>query len=258
MKLKQSLTIVFLSAGLLQAGFFDHDKEYYDKHPKEAKSKVDLCDKAVVTALKEGDMKLAEKYDKDDECLAAKKSLDEYKEKKRKEELLKKKAAFEKAYKEYLSKFEPMNYSSFMNAKKEACNNAGFFDDNAKCKAWEDLKKEKIKAEIDRIIKENPKDKLFEYKKNVCKDYFSDKCHLADKAVDKATEERIKFYLAHKDLLKKDYNECYHKIYDLDMKSKYEEKSKVSFSYKCTTAGRAAGRVGSGESIFLHPFKETK
>ena len=61
MKLKQILTIAFLSASLLQAGFFDHDKEYYDNHLKEAKSKADLCDKAIVTALKEGNMKLSEK-----------------------------------------------------------------------------------------------------------------------------------------------------------------------------------------------------
>ncbi len=47
MKLKSILFGLSIMAISANAGFFDHDKAYYDKHPEEAQSKFKLCDKAV-------------------------------------------------------------------------------------------------------------------------------------------------------------------------------------------------------------------
>lgn len=248
---------MFLSVALLQAGFFDHDKEYYDKHPQEAKEKNELCEKAVVTALKNGDMKLAEKYSKDEECTASRKSYSEYRakirkakyeaeKKKRKEELAKKKAAFESEYKKYYDSYKKADFEAYNKDRQECIRHmvwtSSYRLEDAKCKAWKDLKKEKEQARIDTIIKENPEDKLIEYQKSSCNKY-GYKCDLANRALYKEKEERAKYYLAHKDILKRDFNDCYNKIDSLNKKSKYKESQKVKNSYKCMTAAKAAQKL---------------
>ncbi len=266
MKLKQILTIAFLSASLLQAGFFDHDKEYYDKHLKEAKSKADLCDKAVVTALKEGNMKLAEKYNKDDECVAAKKSLDEYKEKqrkakyeaekkKRKEKLAKKKALFDAEYKKYYDSYKKADFDTFY--KDERCARVYIdtgdmlvlLDDSkipleAKCKAWKDLKKEKDKAQLEYVIKNYQKEDLIKYMDDKCRIAGGDirKCNIAREAFKKEVEKQKRFYAEHKGLLEKDFKECHDKLWKFREDGNIKEAQKVSNTYKCKMASEVANK----------------
>jgi len=85
--------------------------------------------------------------------------------------------------------------------------------------------------------------KLLEYKNKVCKNtmYGDVKCDFARDVVFKKREEKeVGNYFAHKDLLKKDFNECYHKIDSLNKKNKYKESQKVQKSYKCYMAKKGA------------------
>ena len=85
--------------------------------------------------------------------------------------------------------------------------------------------------------------KLLEYKNKVCKNtmYGDVKCDFARDVVFKKREEKeVGNYFANKDLLKKDFNECYHKIDSLDKKNKYKESQKVQKSYKCYMAKKGA------------------
>ncbi len=266
MKIKETLTIAFLSASLLQAGFFDHDKEYYDKHPKEAKAKIDLCDKAIVTALKEGDMKLAEKYNKDEECIAAKKSYEELQEKqrkakfeaekkKRKEKLAKKKALFDAEYKKYYDSYKKADFDTFY--KDEKCARVYIdtgdmlvlVDDSkipteAKCKAWKDLKKEKDKAQLDYVLKTYKKADLIKYMDDKCRIAGGDirKCNIAREAFKIEVEKQKKYYAEHKGLLKKDFQECHDKLWKFREDGNIKEAQKVSNTYKCKMASEVANK----------------
>jgi len=270
MKIKTILTAAALTIITANAGFFDHDKAYYDKHPEEAQSKFKLCEKGIVTALKSGDMALAEKYDKDPECKAARISYKEHRSKirkakyeaehkKREKERAKKQAAFDQAYKEFLAKLQPLKYDAFMAAKKEACDNAPIFGDNlsvqdAKCKAWKDLQKKKENAAIDDAIKQHPGDQLIAYEKNSCTNYSNPNCRIAQIALDKAVNEQKQKYLADIASLKKDFNECQKKFAPLYLHNKFNEASKIENTFKCKTAKEAAMQKFHTFSL-LHPIK---
>ena len=270
MKVKTILTAAALTIISANAGFFDHDKAYYDKHPDEAQSKFKLCEKGIVTALKSGDMALAEKYDKDPECKAARISYKEHRSeirkakyeverKKREEERAKKQAAFDQAYKEYLAKLQPLEFDAYMAAKKEACDNAPIFGDNlsvqnAKCKAWKELKKEKENAAIDDIIKQHPGDQLITYEKKSRTDYSNPNCRIAQIALDKAVNEQKQRYLSDIASLKKDFNDCQKKFAPLYLHNKFNEASKIENTFKCKTAKEAAMQKFHTFSL-LHPIK---
>lgn len=267
MKLKQSLTIVFLSAGLLHAGFFDHDKEYYDKHPKEAKSKVDLCEKAVTAALQNGDMKLAEKYNKDDECVAAAKSYEEYQEKlrrakyeaqekKRKEKIAKKKAIFDAEYKNDYDIYKKADFETFYKDYDKCIrryiekgdsivlNDKSEISKDAQCQAWKDLKNEKDKAQLDYVLKTYQKEALIKYKDKKCgfrsRDFKN--CEIARKAYKIMVEKQKKYYAEHKGLLEKDFNECHNKYMKLFTSNKFNKADELGDTYKCKMASEVANR----------------
>jgi len=270
MKIKTILTAAVLTVISANAGFFDHDKAYYDKHPEEAQSKFKLCEKGIVTALKSGDMALAEKYDKDPECKAALISYKEHRAKIRKAEYeaerkemeakrAKKQAAFDQAYKAHLAKLQPMGFNTFMDAKKEACGNTTVFGDNlsirnAKCKAWNELKKEKERAAIDDTIKQHPGDQLIAYEKKSCTNYSNPNCRIAQIALDKAVNEQKQRYLSDIASLKKDFNECQKKFAPLYLNNKFNEASKIENTFKCKTVKEAAMQKFNTYSL-LHPIK---
>ncbi len=258
MKIKQTFAIALLSVSVLQAGFFDHDKEYYDQNPNEAKSKVELCKKALETAFKNGDMQLAQKYNKDVECVAAKKSYNEYQEKarkakyaaeekKRKEEQAKKKLAFDMEYKKYYDSFKKSDFDTYSKEEMPCARNfyiAGSYDiKKAKCKAWKDLKKEKAQAQIVYVLKHYQKGALFDYEKKACKTFgLSYSCRVATQAVQAAVEQQKKYYAEHKSLLKRDFNACYDKFIKLWTNNKFTEASKIKDIYKCQMVHRVTNR----------------
>ena len=262
MKLKYTITSIALSATLLQAGFFSsNDKEYYLKHPDEAKSKVELCNKGIEVALSKGDMKLAKKYDKDPECNAARKAYFEFKraerkakreaqEKKEAQERAEKEAKFKAEYQKQLQAFKQMDYKTFISAGFNECGTyftSGIFGANltlkdAKCQAWQKLKPIKEKEEIEALLKKYPHEKIFEYRDKVCKGspYGNRTCDMAINAVEKETQNQIKIYLSDKAKLKKDFNNCYKQIDTLNKKGKFNQAIALKKSYKCLMPAKAA------------------
>jgi hypothetical protein len=266
MFLKFTVSALALSATVLQAGFFSssHDKAYYLSHPNEAKSKVELCNKAIEVALSKGDMKLAEKYDKDTECKLAKKAYIEYRntarkakreaeEKKEAEEKAKKEAAFKAEYNKQLQILKPMDYAAFMKSGAQECINyypSGIFGSNlslkdAKCKAWKELEPTKKSEQIESLLKAYPHEKLFEYRDKVCKGnpYGNPTCDMARAAVEKEIENQTKAYLSDKAKLKKDFNSCYKQLNALRIKGKYNIATKLQNSYKCLMPAKAAMKL---------------
>ncbi len=264
MELKKIIATLFLATSFLSAGFFSHDKAYYDEHPDDAKEKNALCEKAIETALKNGDMKLAEKYDKDEECVAAHKSYVEQqekirkaeyeaREKKEREERAKKEAAFKAEYDKQYQVLKQADYKKFMELGANDCKfyiNSGlggaYSSKDAKCQAWQKLKPQKEKEEIARLLKVYPHEKIFEYKKKyLAKGNYSDPYNdIAVRAADQETQNQINFYLAHKDKLKHDFNDCYYKIEALNKKGKYNQAIALKQSYKCDMPARAALKLG--------------
>jgi len=258
MHLNKIVIVSLASAAVLHAGFFSNDKAYYDKHPKEAEEKAKLCEKALVVALQKGDMQLAEKYDKDEECKDARASYKEYLTKKRKaqrearekqraQEKAKKEAVFKEVYAKQLAIFKKADYETFMKLGKED-NCAHYFgelfsDDlspkDAKCKAWREIEPKKKQEKIGLLLKQYPQEKIFEYKEKMCKQY-GPSCDLAIKAADQETKNRVADYLAHKDKLKHDFNECYYALDKLAKAGKFNEKIKLQQSYKCNMPAQAA------------------
>ena len=262
-----ALTLTVLSAN---AGLFDHDKPYYDKHPQEAQSKFESCKKAFAHAMIDRDKEKIEEIRNDTECKAAQQAYREqrrklrqaqYEEerKKREEERAKKKVLFDEAYQKYLAKLQPLDYGAFMKTQKEACGNTPIFGDNlsvqdAKCKAWQDLQKEKEHAAIDDIIKQHPGDQLIVYEKKSCTNYSNPNCRIAQIALDKAVNEQKQKYLSDIALLKKDFNDCQKRYAPLFLDGKFMEASKIEGTFKCKTAKEAAMTKYNVYSL-IHPIK---
>ena len=264
MKFKKISLILLFGISFSFAGFFSHDKAYYDEHPNDAKEKNSLCEKAIETALKNGDMKLAEKYSKDEECKAAhdaytekqekiRKAKEEAREKKEKEERAKKEAAFKTEYDKQYQIFKEADYKKYIELGAKDCRlyiRSGLGGElsakDAKCQAWNKLKPQKEKEEIARLLKEYPHEKIFEYKKKILaqRNYGDPYTDLVVRAADQETKNQIDFYLAHKDKLKHDFNDCYYKFEALNKKAKYNEAAALKESYKCNMSARAALKLG--------------
>ncbi len=255
MKLRSILFGLSIMAISANAGFFDHDKAYYDKHPEEAQSKFKLCDKAVAVALGKGDMTLAEKYDKDPECKAAKKSYFEHRraaqkakyaaeQKKRAEEKAKADAQYEIDYKEQLELQKKMPYAEFYKIK-DSCGLA-IGRVSAKCKVYQELRlKRKDQAMAD-LISQHQGDDLIAYREKTCKEkgFQSADCDLAMGATAKDEQDTIKRLSADKEALKKVFNECSAKVAAYQKKMKWNEANALTQSFKCRTAMAAARNFG--------------
>ena len=261
MKSKIIFTLLTIGVTFLQAGFFSHDKAYYDAHPEEAESKFKLCNKAIDIALGKGDMKLAERYDKDEECRAAKKAYIEHRnavekakreaERKKAEQIrVQQEAAFKAEYEKQLQIFKQADFKTFMAMGAKECayyypvgpGGINFSTKDTKCKAWKELEPTKKAEQIDMLLKTYPHAKLLVYRDKVCQgsSYGNPKCDMARLAVKKETENQIQAYLADKDKLKHDFNTCFQKIQALRLKGKYNQAIKVQKSYQCTMPAKAA------------------
>ena len=256
MKLRYILfgvSVMMLSAN---ANFFDNDKVYYDKHPKEAESKVKLCGKAVAIALGKGDMKLAEKYEKDAECKAAKESYFENLKKIRKEKyeaeqkaraekIAKEKAQYKIDYKNQLVLQKKMPYEEFVKIQKSC----GFSSSNrfsAQCKVYKELKLKRANQAMENLISQYQGDDLIAYKKKICEKEGSQSanCTLAVEARVKDEKETIKRLSNDKEALKKVFNECSVEVGKYQKRRDWDKVKLVTQSFKCYTAMAAARSFG--------------
>ena len=259
--MKFKITILFLlTATLLNAGWFSHDKEYYLSHPDDAKAKLESCKQEFIEAIKEKDEDKIKDIQADSECRDAESAYKQHKrelyrakreleKQQRAKEMAKKKKAFEKEYQAKLELFKQSDFKSFMALKKECQYFSGtnlFGEDYspkaAKCKAWKELQKDKEQKELTTLLSQYPDEKLLDYKNQVCKNaiYGDMTCNFARKAYEERTKQMVDYYVSHKDKLKQDFNECQYKVGKLHKSSKYQEAQKARDSYKCFMAAQAA------------------
>jgi hypothetical protein len=259
MKLKK-IVLFLATATLLNAGWFNHDKEYYLSHPNEAKEKRNECEKSLAHALIDNDKDKINAIQSNQECKDAKSAYIQHRKtqyqvkqkiekQQRAKEMAKKKKVFEKEYQAKLTLFKQSDFKSFMAFKKECqyFSSGGIFGEDyspkaAKCQAWKELQKDKEQKELTTILSQYPDEQLLDYKNQVCKNaiYGDITCDFAQKAYEKRKKQIVDYYISHKDKLKQDFNECYHKIDKLNKSSKYKESQKVRDSYKCFMASQGA------------------
>jgi len=255
MKLKTILFGLSILSIFANAGFFDHDKAYYDKHPEEAEAKFKLCDKAITVALGKGDMKLAEKYDKDSECKAAHKSYIEHRravqkakyqeeQKKRAEEKAKADAQYKIDYKKELELQTKMPYTQFDKIKNSCGLAIGRI--SAKCKVYQELRVKRKNQAMTELISKHQGDELIEYRKKTCKEkgFQSPECDIAMGATAKDEKDTIAKLSADKGALKKVFNECSVKSTAFQKKMKWNDANALTQSFKCRTAMAAARNFG--------------
>jgi len=258
MKLKTT-TLFLLTVTLLNAGWFSHNKEYYLSHPDEAKEKRNECEKSLAHAIIDNDKDKINAIQSNQECKDAKSAYIQHRKtqyqakqkiekQQRAKEMAKKKKAYEKEYQAKLEVFKQSDFKSFMALKQECEFYGGVLLDKdyspkaAKCKAWQELQKDKEQKELITILNKYPDEKLLDYKNQVCKNalYGDMTCDFARKTYEERKKQIVNYYVSHKDKLKQDFNECYHKIDKLNKSSKYQEAQKVKDSYKCFMASQGA------------------
>jgi hypothetical protein len=256
MKLRTILFSLSTLVIMANAGFFDHDKAYYDAHPKEAESKFKECDKAMAHAMIDKDKGKFQEIRNDAECKASGKAYREYKnklwkieheakQKKRAEEKAKKEAIFNKEYPEQLATLEKMLYAEFYMIK-DSCGYSGFGNISAKCKAYQDIKKKRKKQALEELISRYNGDNLIAYRKKTCKEqgYQNVNCGLAISAAAKDEKDTIARLKTDKVSLKKVFNECSVQAKAFRKKMKWTDANALTQSFKCRTAMAAARDFG--------------
>ena len=265
MKFKTLLLTITLAASAANAGFFSHDKAYYDKHIDVAKEKLKECIKVYQHALIDEDTQKVKEIRQDQECKDAESSVKEYryakaqieaykkqkkeeaerkaKAKKEAEELKKRQAAFDAEYQTQLATLKGASFDVIYKAKREC--QFGFGDSlskkAARCKAVSKLENDKEAQALDEMIKSTPKENFLEFKEKTCqKDFNSGSCYLANKAFESMVKKQVDTYIANRDLLKKDFNECQKTFTNHQRHSKFKEAQALKKTFKCYAAAKAA------------------
>ncbi len=252
--------LFLLSTMVANAGFFTHDLQYYETHLDDAKEKMDECFKSLQHALIDKDEDKIKELEQDSECDHADRALKEAKsreeearreieEKQRKERQAKNKALFLQKKQEYILKYKDMPYLEFLKdaEKCQYYRHYGniFTPKDSQCVAWKEMKKEKETIALDKLDATYPDKKLLDYKNKVCKrvQYGNIACNFAVLAFQHREESVIKNYLENRDLLKKDFNDCYAKITAFNKQRKFQEAQNVSNTYKCYMTYKAAQKL---------------
>jgi len=256
MKLKTILFSLSTMVIMVNAGFFDHDKAYYDSHSKEAESKITECDKAMAHAMIEKDKEKYQKIRNDAECKSSRKAYREYKnklwkveheakQKKRAEAKAKKEALFNKEYPEQLSILEKIPYAEFC-LLKDSCGYSVLGNASAKCKAYHDIKQKRENKALEDLISKHNGDDLIAYRKKTCKEqgYQNVNCGLAISAATKDEKDTISRLKMDKVSLKKVFNECSVQVKVFRKKMKWNDANALTQSFKCRTAMVAARDFG--------------
>jgi hypothetical protein len=241
-----------------------HDLAYYQGNLDEAQEKVAECEAAAEEAFKSADKEEITAILEDAECRAADKVHREHKHelaklerKKRQEERERKRAEEEKAYQVEYEKQKPLvaalSIEEFYAAQKE-CHRTFSMKPAPKCKAIDDMKKEKDDAEIGALIKKYPGDALKTFNKESCQGLkFSEVyCSLSRNAVNKQSKDKVEYYLQNRQELKTVFNQCQKQIKALNTSSKWREANDVARTFKCDTVSKAAQKLrvfGFGKPI---------
>lgn len=241
-------TIPFL-AFLMLAGCSGHDEEYYKNHIDEAQTKAKKCNEVLNSAFMSGDEDKYKKTLKNPECIAANNAVKAYEQKlveARKQEA-------EKRYKQEYSKssalFEKMSYKDFFNYQKN-CKQGYFRIQTTECKAYFDLQNQKESEEILKLNNKYSGEEMVKFREESCKgnnvNTVNDAyCYISNKALEGQKKEKINYYIAHKDELKKDFNECQKEFVTLKKQKGYGYAYNYCLSsFKCDTVGKAAHEYG--------------
>jgi len=265
----------FLLSGLIMlsiVGCSEKNKEYYEANIDKAEEKNIECRASIEKAYVAKDKNKVESLAKDKECNIAYKVIREHKrhigeiqreikrkayekeriekerirdkeKKKLEKEKAEKVALFEKEYAKELSSLKAMEYIDFDKIKEVCTMWSVTSTTSAKCKAYLELKEAKKIDEIHRLKEKHPKGNLEIYRDKVCKglDYDKVYCDLSQKGAREIESETIEHYTNHREILKKDFNQCQNKYQSL--KGKWKERNTLTKSFKCRTVSKAAARL---------------
>jgi len=254
MKLKIILSGLFVFCTLAPAGFFDNDKPYYDKHPKEAEAKFKECDKAIAHAMIDQDKEKYNEILNDVECKAAKQSYKEHKQKirqvkyeaekkRRAEEKAKKDAQYKIDYEEQIELQKKIPYEDFVKINKSC--GLSFGRPTAECKVHGELKHMRKEQSVKELMTKYQGDALRAYKKKACdkEGTFGPNCDVSLEAVKRDYEGTVAMLTSDKEAFKKVYNECAKIIMPLRKKMKWEKINETIITFKCSTALEASRRT---------------
>lgn len=254
--------LIIIFALLSASGCSDHNQEYYEANIDEAESKVNECEASFKAAFVAWDEEELKALSEDSECNFAAEVFTEYKmnlarierELKKEEEELKKEEKelkekeeeriYKKEYSEKMISLKDLAYFEFVKLKKD-CKPMFGSKNTAKCKAYNELKKDRDIAEIEVLKDKYPDGKLEEFRDKSCKgmDYDEVYCELSRKAEAQQKEEKVEYYISNRDKLKNDFNQCHEKYMALQQSKKWEEARKLIRAYKCSVVGEAASRL---------------
>jgi hypothetical protein len=232
-----------LLMAVLVTGCSKHDQAYYADNLDKAEEKIAECKADMMQAINDLDKDAAREVATDMECEYAQRAVAEYNRKKHEEARRLAAEKFAKEYQEQQAILEKMEFREFLQYGKQCAQYTSFNQPN--CKAYSDLKKEKMQKEKRHLVEQYPNEKLEEYKERVCKgiDYDETYCNLARTAVNDVKEDKIVFYQQNREALVADFNECQSIYQDLvDKKMKKEAKLAVD-SYKCQLALAGARKL---------------
>ncbi len=244
-----SIAMVFLAA------CSKHDKAYYAANIDKAESKSKECNAAMEAAFVAQDEAKVTSLSEDVECRAAVEAFKEHKvalakierELKRKEREkaeLEAKKAFEEEYNKQLSSLKGLSYADFFEQTKD-CGSSFSSKKSALCEAYKNLAKEFQAKEIAVLKEKYIGGKLESFRDEQCQgsSYSKAYCTLAQKAAKEQRQEKIDAYLANRESLKKDFNQCYYQYDKLRKANKWGEANKSIQTYQCSVVARAASAV---------------
>jgi hypothetical protein len=206
-------------------------------------------------AFSKQDKEKVEALAEDMECKAAHQAYAEYQSKmaelerkKREEERRQKKereeAQYAKEYEEFKESLGKLGTKQFF-AVQSDCSGLSFGKPTAKCKAFNELKDEKSKIEIDALIKKYKGDDLTVFMNKSCKGigYSDIYCRLSREAVAKQEKDKVNYYLENRSVLKQHFNECQKRQHELWNKRQYSEANEYLRTFQCRLVGRAAQKL---------------
>jgi len=263
--MKKMITVSVVALAFLATACAKHDREYYESNQGEALAKAEECQKELENAMLNFDKAKVTELQDDQECNIAtdvirQKRKAERKaryEKEAKEKELadakikaKEKIAFDEEYKKQLSIFEKMDYPQFVSLKDKYSLGFSFMQGtslkDAQSKAYSDSIKSKETKAIEELIATVSKEKMLGYKDEKClAGWNSWECDISNKAYNFIKEQQIKYYDAHRDELKRDFNQCVDEISTIQKQhnNNFALVNTVQKTYKCDTTSAAAKQL---------------
>ena len=272
---ENNMYLKFVVSGLIVlsiVGCGEKNKEYYEANIDKAEQKNIECETFMKEALKANNKDRFESLVKDKECNIAHKVMRDHKQhiaelqreinhqeyekqriaeekireekkKKAEKEKAEKAVLFEKEYKKELNSLKTMQYAKFDKIKKTCTMWSVTSSTSPKCRAYLELKEAKKLAEINQLKEKYPKGNLEKFRDTVCKglDFDEVYCELSQKAARELESETTAFYVNHRDMLRKDFNQCQSEYQRLQ--GKWKERNALTSSFECRTVSNAAAQL---------------